>query len=418
MNGKPEKSRLKKRKKSEKEILEEILKISEDMHNISDIDILLDKILYEARKFTNAEGGTIFLLEDGVLKIRYTQNEVLFSNKPENKYKYIDREIPVDSYSIAGCTAEKAKVIKFKDVYKINEKNICGFNRELDLLMGYRTKSIISVPLKTMRNNVIGVMQVINARDEKGLIESFSANEELFIAYLSNDAAVAIEKAIMTRDMVLRMLKMVEFRDPKETGGHVNRMGSYAIEIYHQWAKNRGFPPELIRRFKDKFRIAAMLHDVGKIGISDRILKKPGKLEEDEFEAMKMHPVLGYRLFADSTSEIDAMAAEVALHHHERWDGKGYPGKVSDLMNAEKFEFGPGKSALETPVTGRIVAIADVYGALSSKRIYKDAWPEDRVLDYIKESSGSHFDPEIVDAFFDVYDIINTIRDKYAEPIS
>ena len=158
-----------------------------------------------------------------------------------------------------------------------------------------------------------------------------------------------------------------------------------------------------------------MLHDAGKVGISDKILKKPGKLDDDELRIMKMHTVLGHRLFANTNSEIDAMAAEVALHHHERWDGKGYPGKDVDLEKAEAIDHSSGKENIEIPITGRVVAVADVYDALISKRIYKDAWTEDKVLEYIKSSAGTHFDPEVVEAFFSIYDVITAIRDKYAE---
>lgn len=406
---------VKKKKMNDRAILQYILKITEDIHNITDIDILLDKLLFEARKFTNAEGGTIFLVEDEALKIKYTQNDKLFQNDPAKKYKYLGHEVAIGDESIAGCTAKNGRVIEFKDVYKRGKKAVCGFNKSFDIATGYRTKSVLSFPLKTIRNRVIGVLQLVNAKDETGKVVPFSEKDGLFVSYLSNDAAVAIEKATATREMILRMLRMVEFRDPKETGGHVNRMGAYSVEIYGKWAEMRGFPPELIRRFKDKYRIAAMLHDAGKVGISDKILKKPGKLEDDELRIMKMHTILGYRLFANTNSEIDAMAAEVALHHHERWDGKGYPGKTIDIAKAELIDHGPGKENIEIPITGRVVAVADVYDALISKRIYKDAWSEDKVLEYIKSNAGSHFDPEVVDAFFGIYDVITAIRDKYTE---
>lgn len=402
------------KKKSDKHILEYILKISEDVHNITDIDILLDKLLYEVRKFTNAEGGTIFLADEGSLKIRYTQNDTLFKDA-SMKYKYLGQEIPVSNDSIAGCAAKTGKLSVFKDVYHRGKSCKCGFNRQFDLSANYRTKSVLAVPLKTVRNKVIGVIQLVNAKDEKDAIISFSGKDQLFVSYFGNDAAVAIEKATATREMIMRMLRMVEFRDPKETGGHVNRMGAYAVEIYDRWAVKRGFPQELIRRFKDKYRIAAMLHDAGKVGVSDKILKKPGKLDDDEYKIMKMHTVLGYRLFANTNSEIDAMAAEVALHHHERWDGNGYPGKQDDLFGISVVEPCRGKEEIEIPVTGRIVAVADVYDALISKRIYKDSWPEEKVLEFIKENAGKHFDPEVVEAFFDIYDVIKAIREKFVE---
>jgi response regulator RpfG family c-di-GMP phosphodiesterase len=408
------------KKKTDRAILKEILKISEEINNIADIDILLDKVLYEVRCFTKAESGTIFLVDEDQLRMNYTQNDVLFKKNPAKRYNYLNSTIPISDGSIAGATARLGKIMEFKDVYKmpaINAKCGCTFNRDFDRANGYRTKSMISIPLKTIRNKVIGVMQVINAKDEKDRIVPFSEQDKLFISYFANDAAMAIERAKSTRQMVLRMLRMVEFRDPKETGMHVNRMGAYSVEIYHKWAENRGFPLEFIRRYKDKLRIAAMLHDAGKVAISDQILKKPGKLDEAEFNSMKMHTLFGYRLFVGRDSELDAMAAEIALAHHEKWDGTGYPGKMTNIHDAEEVPTGvnTGKKGEEIPITGRIVALADVYDALMSKRVYKDAWEEEKTLTYIRENAGKHFDPEVVQAFFEIYDVINAIRGRYAD---
>jgi len=401
--------------KTDKEILQQILKISEEIHNINDIDILLDKILYEVRRFTNAESGTIFLVTEGKLRINYTQNDVLFERDPSSRYKYLYHDLPIDNSSIAGSVALSGKILSLEDVYRLPKGCPCGFNKEFDIKNNYRTQSVLAVPLKTIRNKVIGVMQIINAKNERGKICPFTERDELFVTYFGNDAATAIEKAKSTREMVLRMLRMVEFRDPGETGSHVKRMGAYSVEIYQKWAQERGFPEELIRRFKDKYRIAAMLHDAGKIGISDKILKKPGKLDIEEFNIMKMHTVLGYRLFTSTDSEIDAIAAEVALTHHEKWDGTGYPGTGTDVEKAVSVAPNSGRKGIEIPITGRIVAVADVYDALMSPRCYKEAWEESRVLETIKSGSGKHFDPEVVECFFKIYDVIKAIRLKYNE---
>jgi len=110
------------------------------------------------------------------------------------------------------------------------------------------------------------------------------------------------------------------------------------------------------------------------------------------------------------------MAAEIALTHHEKWDGTGYPGAMADYSIGDSVNAGNEiKKESIIPITGRIAAVADVYDALISKRVYKDAWQEDRVLEYMKQSAGTHFDPEVVDAFFDIYDVIKAIRHQYAE---
>ena len=165
--------------------------------------------------------------------------------------------------------------------------------------------------------------------------------------------------------------------------------------------------------------MAAMLHDVGKVAISDLILKKPGRFTDEEFELMKTHTTHGARLFLHKHSEFDEIAAMVALRHHENWDGSGYPGHI-DLETGEPVEKDSRGRALplrgeEIPIFGRIVALADVYDALSSKRVYKNAWNEKDVLDEIKNQSGKKFDPELVDIFFDSLDMMRSILLRYPD---
>jgi len=167
--------------------------------------------------------------------------------------------------------------------------------------------------------------------------------------------------------------------------------------------------------------MAAMLHDVGKVAISDLILKKPGRFNRDEFEMIKQHTILGAQLFLEPQSEFDDAASQVALTHHERWDGRGYPGFV-DLISGSPLtgHTGPngqpmGKKGTDIPLFGRIVALADVYDALSSERIYKEAWSESDVMLTLEKESGHHFDPELVEIFFSISDIIRSIRQRYVD---
>jgi response regulator RpfG family c-di-GMP phosphodiesterase len=215
------------------------------------------------------------------------------------------------------------------------------------------------------------------------------------------------------------MISMAELRDPKETGAHVNRVAGYAVEIYEVWASRRGVSRSEIAKNKDILRIAAMLHDVGKVAISDMILKKPARLDPAEYEIMKTHTYLGARLFAVSHSDFDEASAEVALSHHERWDGNGYPGYIN-VMSGQCLpghETGEGKAmgrkGEEIPLFGRLVAIADVYDALSSQRVYKEAWDQEQVLDELRKERGKHFDPEMIDAFFIALDSINAVSKRY-----
>jgi response regulator RpfG family c-di-GMP phosphodiesterase len=177
----------------------------------------------------------------------------------------------------------------------------------------------------------------------------------------------------------------------------------------------------VIEKNRDVLRMAAMLHDVGKVAVSDTILKKPALLDSEERRAMKQHTVMGANLFADRYSEFDDAAAEVALNHHEKWDGTGYPGHVnpSNGGSVPGREDSDGtarpKKGEEIPVFGRLVALADVYDALRSRRCYKERWEEARVLDEIEASSGSHFDPEMVDTFFSCIDTVRSITERYPD---
>ena len=184
------------------------------------------------------------------------------------------------------------------------------------------------------------------------------------------------------------------------------------MELYQKWAEKHAVPREEVNNFKDILRISSMLHDIGKVGVTDAILKKREDLTKEEYESIKHHAVYGAQFFENPTSEWDTLAYEVALNHHEKWDGTGYPGVVKDIHD-RNLRFGPGKKGLAIPLSGRIVGLADVYDALIFKRAYKDAWEEDRVLFHIKEQSGKHFDPELVAIFFEIYDVIRAIREKW-----
>jgi len=392
--------------------LKHILSVTEKFNHIHDIDSLLDEILSEARAITHADAGSIYLVENGKLVFRYVQNDSLFKGNQNSKFIYSSHSVPEDETSIAGYAAIKKETVVIDDVYKITRRYPFKFNKSFDETSNYRTKSILAIPLITSKDKAVGVLQIINALDEKKESVPFPENDQLYASYLANSAAVAIERAIMTRETVLRMIKMSELRDPKETGAHVNRVGAYSAEIYQKWAEGQSMGSDEIRRGKDIIRISAMTHDVGKIAIPDAILKKPAQLTNDEFTIMQYHSIYGGQLFAGSDSELDQASHDIALNHHEKWDGKGYPGKITDI-HADHVRFGEGKRQEEIPLYGRIVALADVYDALISKRVYKDAWDEDKVLQYIRDMSGKHFDPAVVEAFDAITGIIDAIREKF-----
>jgi putative two-component system response regulator len=177
------------------------------------------------------------------------------------------------------------------------------------------------------------------------------------------------------QETILRLSRAAEYRD-WETGTHIVRVAWYARIISRELGLSEA-EQELMFR-------AAPMHDVGKIGVPDYILLKPGGLDEAEFEIMKQHTVIGYRILGGSSSELLRVAAEVALTHHERWDGSGYPER---------------RQGDEIPVGGRIVAVADSYDALTSKRPYKSGWPAELAWQFLAANAGTRFDPDCVAAF-------------------
>ncbi len=403
-------------------MLDTILNISNLLVKIKDVDLLLERILLEARKITNADAGSIYKVEGGKLRLKYAQNDTKQKELPPGK-KLIFKTflIPINNNTIVGYVAKTGEVLNIEDVYSLSEDLPYKFNPEYDKISGYKTRSMLTIPLKDSEDKVIGVLQLINAKDKFGKIISFSETLMPIVSVIANSAALALEKADLFRMIVLRMIKLAELRDPKETGAHVNRVGSYSAEIYEVWAKSKGIHEDEIEKNKDILRIAAMLHDVGKVAISDKILKKKGSLTDEEFEIMKQHTYRGAALFYPPKFFLEEMVYKIALEHHERWDGRGYPGYV-DVRTGKPlpgFEISEnkakGKKGEEISIWGRIVALADVYDALSSKRSYKDPWPEDKVLKELKRQSGHQFDPELVELFIKYKDQILHSAQEYQD---
>ena len=190
-----------------------------------------------------------------------------------------------------------------------------------------------------------------------------------------------------------RLSIAAEYRD-NETGMHIIRMSKYSVKMAEQIGFNF-VQCELLRH-------AAPMHDIGKIGIPDSILLKPGKLEAAEMEEMKTHTLIGAKILEGNPSELLQTARDIALSHHERWDGKGYPYQIA----GDKI-----------PIMGRIISVVDIFDALTSKRPYKEPWSVDEAKDYIRENSGKIFDPDLVTAFFQVIPKILSIKDKFQENI-
>ena len=195
---------------------------------------------------------------------------------------------------------------------------------------------------------------------------------------------------------------MVESRD-QNTGDHIRKTAEYVKLIMEEMRREGIYADELTDRFVADVESAAPLHDIGKISVSDVILNKPGKLTDEEFEIMKTHTTMGAKIIdqvIDTVPDADSYLMEarrLALYHHEKWNGQGYP---------------QGLSGEEIPLSARIMAVADVFDALVSKRAYKDGFPFEKAMDIIRESSGSHFDPQVAQAFINAETKVREVAER------
>lgn len=211
-------------------------------------------------------------------------------------------------------------------------------------------------------------------------------------AWLADEVQKATAEILAReRDTVMRLSRAAEFRDP-ETGAHISRMAHYSRLI----AKGLG----LSVAEQDLLLEAAPMHDLGKVGIADNILLKPGRLTEAEFIIMKQHAQYGYELLKGSASRVLQAGAEIALGHHEKFDGSGYP---------------QGLKGEAIPLFSRIVAVADVFDALTSERPYKKAWTLEEAVDFLTAGAGTHFDPRCVQSFLNAWDDVLAVRTLHAD---
>ncbi len=374
--------------------LEKLIALGIALTSERDLDRLFDRILEEARGFTGAEAGTLYVVEKGA-KLRFctVQNDIMPAAHVQSMVAPTGGGlIDITRTSIAGYVASTGRLLNLRDVYDLPAGAEYRFNDWFDRRTNYRTRSMLAVPLKTPAGEVIGVLQLINGRDG-----DFDAEIEELVTALASQAAVALENAQLTAELdaayqetIFRLARAAEFRDT-DTGQHIHRVSHYAAEIARELGFGAGAIHDLI--------LAVSMHDIGKIGLSDGILRKPAGLTPEERKDMENHTTYGAEILSGSDIPILMMSREIALAHHEKWDGTGYPQRLA------------GESI---PITGRICALADVYDALTTKRCYKEAMPLEQACEIIRKGAGSHFDPVVTEAFFRVVPRLVKIGEAYS----
>ncbi|MFC2011077.1 HD domain-containing phosphohydrolase [Chloroflexota bacterium] len=241
----------------------------------------------------------------------------------------------------------------------------------------FLTKPVDETELRSRVNSLLKV------KAYNDLMSNYPKEIEAEVTKRTQGLTKALEKIkTASLDTVYRLARAAEYKD-EDTGAHVERMSHYSSAI----ARGMGLDDE----FVEQILWAAPMHDIGKIGIPDRILQKPGKLDDDEWVIMRQHTTIGAEILKDASADFIILAEAIAISHHEKWDGSGYP---------------QGLKGSDIPLAGRIVAMADVFDALTSERPYKDPFPLDKSFAIIKEGKGSHFDADVVNAFFSIEDEI------------
>ncbi len=402
--------------------LQKIVELESSLDVIQDVDVLLERILTEARGIVNADAGSIYIVEGNKLKIKYAQNDTQLKRLPPGeKLPYLFFSFPIDKTSIAGYVACTKEPLVIDDAYKIAPEKPYKFNSQTDFATNYRTQSMYTFPLVMNNGVLLGVLQIINKFGMGKTVKKFTKEDDTYFKHFALFAVRALQHAYITRENHRKMLKMSEFRDPKETFLHTERVSSIALEIYDRWAYEKNIPQDEQNAYRDNLKIAAKFHDIGKVGISDLILKKPGKFTADERQIMKGHTCIGAQLFEPAENELDIMCRDVALCHHEHYDGGegGYPGKdyyngkFKDFLIGSPVELSAPLKGSEIPLAARIVAVADVFDALSHKRCYKEAWSLEDAYNEIQKGSGTQFDPEMVNAFLKVRERVEKILIDY-----
>lgn len=360
------------------EIVEIIFKYITKIQPLRDYEDILLELADMGRNLARADRCTVWVVDNA--------KEELWTKVAQG----VDTiRIPFGLGLVGEAISTKKQMI-INDVQN-NEK----FNGEIDRKTGYTTKSMMIIPMFNSQSHVIGAFQVVNKiegdfdeKDLKYLLLAASYSAETL------ESALLIEENDQTqKEMIFLMSEAVEKRS-KETGNHIRRVALYSrlLALAYGLSEEETYTLEF----------ASPMHDIGKIGIPDAILNKPGKLTEEEFEKMKLHALYGHEILSASNKGMLKAAATVAYEHHEKWDGTGYPlGLKED----------------EIHIYGRITAVADVFDALGSQRCYKEAWPMDKIIELFKSQRGKQFDPRLVDILLDNIDEVVQIRDKYTDKV-
>ncbi len=350
-----------------------LLKVGRTIALETNLDNLLTIIAQEIKLALDADRCTVFLLDEE--KKELWSKVALGMNTKEIRFD--------SSLGLAGHVATTGETVNIKEAYKDKR-----FNKEIDKKSGYITKSILCMPIRNMSHQIVGVFQVLNKKEGY-----FTEKDEDLLIAIGSSAGIALENAtlfnkqkqfieeqkLLLSSFVDTLSASIDARD-KITSGHSKRVTMYTMLICDKL--------NFDDKQKEVIRQASLLHDIGKIGIRDSVLQKEGKLTDEEYKHIQQHVKITYDIlsriyFSKEYKDV----ARIASSHHEKYDGSGYFRKLS------------GSSI---PLGGRILAVSDVFDAITSKRHYRSKMPVEKAIDILIKDSGTHFDKEMVDTFLSI----------------
>ena len=350
-----------------------LVKIGRSITAVTDINILLKVIAEETKTAIQADRCTVFMFDRE--KNELWSKVALGMDSQEIRF-------PADK-GLAGYVVKTGEPLNIPDAY-----NDPRFNPDIDKETGYRTKTILCMPIRNNNQEIIGAFQVLNK-----LCGVFTKGDEDVLAAIGGSASIAIENAqlfeqqkelyneqkILFESFIDTLAKSIDARD-KITAGHSSRVKLYAMLLVDELGCDE--------KFKELVEKAAILHDIGKIGIRDSVLQKEGKLTDEEYKHIQEHVRITHDILEKiHTSENFKMITEIACSHHEKYDGSGYYRHLAGE---------------DIPYGGRILAVADVFDAITSRRHYRDKMPIQNVIDILISGKNKHFDGNLVDAFLKI----------------
>ncbi len=344
----------------------------------------LEYIIFEKR-YKELSKDKVFTIFNEKISQRIIETFLIFTITPiitilliigrYNDYNIIDSQVTLEVFYIGLLMIISAVIlaISFGKILKEDTKIIIG-------------------NIKNIENGEYENTSIINRPDELGEISYAMKNMSSSIKDGIHQIESLSDEIINTqKEIIYTMSEIAETRS-KETGNHVKRVAEYSKLIALKLGINE--------QEAEMLKLASPMHDIGKVGIPDNILNKPGKLTPEEFEIMKTHAQLGYEMLKHSSKPILQAAAIVSKEHHEKYNGNGYP---------------KGLKGEEIHIFARITAVADVFDALGSDRIYKKAWEDEKIFELFNSEKGEHFDPKVIEALFHSLDEIKTIRERFKD---